>query len=305
MPSLPLYVKNTTEELICTIESPSQCFSSINKLVVTNYTRDERILNTHPSSIHITTTDKYDKKFLGFAKYLKDRKKAAIAEIGNGNTLYILPPTSDDITTLKCKTKYPTESETKTPHPANSEPVHSASGSDFLSSLLVKVGSTATTIRAPQAPRSRLCDEAVTALKKLEDRIKNNLLELSASDSSVISKAFEPMEREQRFVLYDVLSDFPDLIPMDEGEGVDRHIVVYKKGYEPTEEVLSAVPIHRISTKQEKKMPKRSSSEAPPALIHGDESIVKVNQVKRDRRTIEEHQLELQRKKQKTTGTAQ
>jgi len=151
-------------------------------------------------------------------------------------------------------------------------------------------------------------------------------LELSASDSSVISKAFEPMEREQRFVLYDVLSDFPDLIPMDEGEGVDRHIVVYKKGYEPTEEVLSAVPIHRISTKQEKKMPKRSSSEAPPALIHGDESIVKVNQVKRDRRTIEEHQLvcsvgpvhrvcmrnatifllqELQRKKQKTTGTAQ
>jgi hypothetical protein len=72
-------VKNQTEELIGNIllegYSPSV---TQNRMVIVDYTRDEVILRSSAASGIQMTSETQHEKFIGFAKYLRDRKKVIV-----------------------------------------------------------------------------------------------------------------------------------------------------------------------------------------------------------------------------------
>mmetsp|Transcript_9157 Transcript_9157/g.17136 ORF Transcript_9157/g.17136 Transcript_9157/m.17136 type:complete len:85 (-) Transcript_9157:1153-1407(-) len=70
----------------------------------------------------------------------------------------------------------------------------------------------------------------------------------------------------------------------------DRHVIVYKKGHEPVEEEAVGAAVTRVGTRPKKKAA-AVRAPAPPT------NFVKVHTVKRDRRSIEDYQLEKAKKK--------
>lgn len=75
-----LCVKNETIEDICPIvfiPSLSLPESSNNRFVVYDYSKDEKLLSMKPNCYMTLESDTHKKKFMGFAKYLRDRKKVS------------------------------------------------------------------------------------------------------------------------------------------------------------------------------------------------------------------------------------
>jgi hypothetical protein len=70
-------------------------------------------------------------------------------------------------------------------------------------------------------------------VKALEASLRVQLLEFIEGDST--SLELDPMDRDMRFVCHDVVSDFQDLVSASSGEEELKHIVVYKKGFEPAD----------------------------------------------------------------------
>jgi hypothetical protein len=101
-----LCVKNQLVEDICNVSASIDLnlSVSITRLVVADYCRDEKILNTAPVFYIRPELPLGHKKFSGFLNYLKERKKVAIAKIASGDAIYILPPTVEDcaLTRLGC-----------------------------------------------------------------------------------------------------------------------------------------------------------------------------------------------------------
>lgn len=87
---------------------------------------------------------------------------------------------------------------------------------------------------------------AVTMLQQFEDNIRKQLSELSSLEEGLSPErykaSFPPMEKEQRYIMsdllllcssltllslqccsHDVITDFPNLQSFDEGEGVERY----------------------------------------------------------------------------------
>ena len=83
-------------------------------------------------------------------------------------------------------------------------------------------------------------DAAKNEVQYFEERLRGQLREF-ISDSSV-QLEFEPMDKFKMFICHEVVEDFPDLIALKSGEGDDRHIVVYKKGFEP-EDLVTALSV--------------------------------------------------------------
>ena len=139
--SSTLYVKNEKEELVGCV-SLDHC---VEKIVVDTYTKDEHVLNAS-TTFPIKSTDENDAKFVGFAKYLRDRKKAAVAKISSCHTMYILPPAKGD--KYNCLQYYSSDREVTqsrappsqtAPRNTSTEKPATQGDGGLLSSLLAKV----------------------------------------------------------------------------------------------------------------------------------------------------------------------
>jgi hypothetical protein len=72
--SCSLFVKNATEELVGEIRLTGMNLL-IDRIVVTDYTRNEELLRSLQPRIRISCGENRKDKFSGFTKYLQDRKK--------------------------------------------------------------------------------------------------------------------------------------------------------------------------------------------------------------------------------------
>ena len=99
MSSSAIFVRNSTDEFI------GQAVSSLeglpDKLIVVNYTRDQKVLGSTSNNVFTMKCEHH--KFSGFAKYLHERKKAAVIKFQHNSTkndiLYVLPPTNLSVLT--------------------------------------------------------------------------------------------------------------------------------------------------------------------------------------------------------------
>jgi hypothetical protein len=141
MSGCTLYIKNETEELVGSVHL-SNFDLLMEKIVVDDYTREEHVFNLSCTNV-LKCTDTTATKFEGFAKYLRDRKKIAVAKLPNKCVLYIMPPRSGNLAELQCRVHNveapppPRASATNVPQLASMSA--SSTGGGFLSSLLTKV----------------------------------------------------------------------------------------------------------------------------------------------------------------------
>ena len=103
-----LYIKNEKgEEYIATVNITSTISSMPGKIVLTGFSRDfKKIYSTKPENLQSAMRPAGDRDLLSFsrfAKYLFDRKKAAIADIHENYCLYLVAHSSgENFSDLKC-----------------------------------------------------------------------------------------------------------------------------------------------------------------------------------------------------------
>jgi hypothetical protein len=70
-----LYVKNDKEDLVDEVVASHSLLADV-RIVITNYSKDQKVLNKEIAGKIITLTGcSASKKLSGFGKYLKDRRK--------------------------------------------------------------------------------------------------------------------------------------------------------------------------------------------------------------------------------------
>eukprot|EP00596_Hydrurales_sp_CCMP1899_P004584 CAMPEP_0119044042 /NCGR_PEP_ID=MMETSP1177-20130426/28122_1 /TAXON_ID=2985 /ORGANISM="Ochromonas sp, Strain CCMP1899" /LENGTH=250 /DNA_ID=CAMNT_0007013435 /DNA_START=265 /DNA_END=1017 /DNA_ORIENTATION=+ len=245
-------------------------------------------------------------------------------------TLYVLPPKSPDDTNLTCicatassnshdekgssSSSLLDQSKTKTIDPSSnssssslsSKPISSkttvtAPKDDFLSSLLTKMQGTsklraAVKIAAPTTILARV--EVVAGYDALEKRIREQI-EIFDEDPNYMELRLEPMDKDGRYVVHDVITDFPDLVSTAIGDFDERHVIIYRRDHIP-----EGVDIHQSMQMQRTYIKKKKDISygkgvSTELLQHGSIAVTKVNPGgdKRDRRSIEEIQQEMKKRR--------
>ena len=46
---------------------------------------------------------------------------------------------------------------------------------------------------------------------------------------------FEAMDKDKRYVVHDVITQYPNLVSASVGDMEDRHVVVYRRGHQPAD----------------------------------------------------------------------
>ena len=229
-------------------------------LVVTSYTRDPIDFASLVELRVLPVDESVDGRGLRrFRSYLEERKKTAVVRAGGLNLLLI--PSRDDAL------------------------------SAFLSPARQTVSSVVTHPRGPvMADRTQL----------LENSVEERLHVFSTDREFNGPLAFPPMDKALRFIVHDVVEQFSlrtgvGVVSVSEGDDEERHVVVYREGYQPAPSAAELVDKRTIVPVG----PAQSSRKAVPAKSEPPkrpQALKLVNQV-RDRRTVEEVQLERQRMK--------
>ena len=296
-----------------------------NKISVTRYTRDDAILYpTSASSFYkfrmLSAGKDGAKKLIGFGSYLRERKKAAVFKLNNLHECYIVPPTADrNIETmgLSCLSKHSilekaassnqaatatTALSSSTSPSSSSKPSKTAVGPPgLLSSILSKIPdqkNSTDTIAAKEIRERKARDEYI---RSFEVKIKAQLDEF-LDDETQTQLEFDPMEHDLRYYCHYAAEDYDSLISASIGEDENRHVVVYKKGHEPADLFAQDIPQgYRVLLGAALTGGRRQKKEeaAVPAHIAASAmgGLHKTNQIKRDRRTIEEIQADMKRSK--------
>lgn len=123
----------------------------------------------------------------------------------------------------------------------------------------------------------------------------------------------EPCDSDRRYVIHEVAQDF-NLTSASEGEDDDRHVVMYMPQFAPEEEVVPQLALLQqraalaaAAEKAEgtlKRSARQQSSTpagAPPPPPPPSSKVERLDQVRRDRRTIEEL-MQARRKEKKKKG---
>eukprot|EP00595_Chromulina_sp_UTEXLB2642_P003391 CAMPEP_0196767296 /NCGR_PEP_ID=MMETSP1095-20130614/38597_1 /TAXON_ID=96789 ORGANISM="Chromulina nebulosa, Strain UTEXLB2642" /NCGR_SAMPLE_ID=MMETSP1095 /ASSEMBLY_ACC=CAM_ASM_000446 /LENGTH=134 /DNA_ID=CAMNT_0042134567 /DNA_START=374 /DNA_END=775 /DNA_ORIENTATION=- len=114
------------------------------------------------------------------------------------------------------------------------------------------------------------------------------------------------MDQDNRYVVHEVVIDFPDLLATAVGELDERHIIVYRKGHTPKD--LEDLPIDTRNATIIKPKAMKSAATKDQAKILSDlpeslsssitNNLVKLNPIKRDRRTTETILEQIKKRKQ-------
>ena len=158
----------------------------------------------------------------------------------------------------------------------------------LLTGLLAKVDETnkiRSTITLPKKDVNRFVE--------LENRIRQYIKKFD-DDINVTKLALEPMTKDERYRVHDIITNeyHNTLVSLSEGDQEDRHIVIYRKGHQPIETGVATITNIKVNNTTSKK-------NDPIAPVAPMQSFVKLNVSKRDRRTVEEIQLDMKAKKSK------
>lgn len=309
--------KQEKEFGLVTIEPPLEsCFTSgkIDKIVIFGYSKEEKILSGKfiKHTFHISSLNKIvENKIMDFGEYLNNRKKAAVIKLEFGN-IYILPMSNlSEGRFLTCVSLHEAEASTEMkvvnsfPKKATGEDftvVTKSSDSDnksFLSSLLNKMESTNKIRTTPLISGStnllnRL--NVVDRFKALEERLRQQLY-LFDTDSTFNLLRLEPMDKDERYVVHDVVSEYTHLVSTAIGDHEARHVIVYRVGYQPDDLELSYNKDSSNRNANNLKKTQKATQYGKPIAPTLTQQLVQVNTVKRDRRTTEEIQEEIKKRK--------
>ena len=129
----------------------------------------------------------------------------------------------------------------------------------------------------------------------LENSIRAEL-SVFETDPSFMELRLEPMDKDGRYVVHDVVTEFPDLVSTAIGDHNERHVVVYRRGHVP-EGVEVHVQLRPSGYAKKRKDDKAIDVETLQNV--GGFTVTKANPAgdSRDRRTIEEIQQEMKKRK--------
>lgn len=316
-------------------------------LVVEGYTRDTAILKhigganggngdgngKGKLSLYAEGEDK--NKLAGFAKYLKQRGKAGVAK-QDRNTLYLLPPSGEgeamitclvttkhreqpsSISSLSSSAARPAANYGSTPAAPPAAPPSAAPKKQapkpvgLLGALASKMNNTEAARTALMNKKDReVRDKTVSYITRMETELKAKLQEFADDDKQRVLR-LEPMDKDYRYVVHDMVGLFESLLSASCGDMDERHVVIYKKG----DEVPEGVEIHvskddmvaaTLGHAAERSRASRKIEEAQYKvnLSQLQAMSTKVNVNKRDRRSIEEleHEAKEAKKSKTTEGT--
>ena len=298
-----------------------------NKISVTGYSRNDAILYpTSASNFHkfrmMSAGKDGAKKLIGFGSYLRERKKAAIFKLNNSQECYIVPPAIDrnmETMGLSClsqqsileKPKSNTSANTTTSSSLSSSAPSSSSSSSnlksapsaggLLSSLLSKIPDQKNAMETTAAKDIREKKAREEYIRNFEVQIKAQLDEF-LEDETQTQLEFEPMEHDMRYYCHYAAEDYDNLISASTGEDENRHVIVYKKGHEPPDLFAHDIPqgyrVLQGAALTGGRRPKKEETIVPAHIAASAMGgLHKTNQVKRDRRTIEEIQADMKRSK--------
>lgn len=159
---------------------------------------------------------------------------------------------------------------------------------NLLSGLLDKVDAT-NKIRSTITLPKKIVNRFAELDKKVRDNINN-----FDNDNSINKLELEPMTKEERYHIHDIITNeyYSTLVSLSEGDQEDRHIVIYRKGHQPVDTIITTTSTIKTTINNTKK----SDGIVPVAPM---QSFVKLNVDKRDRRTLEEIQTDMKAKKAK------
>ena len=122
------------------------------------------------------------------------------------------------------------------------------------------------------------------------------------SDPEATHVAFDPCSADLRFIISEEAQDMDLPVEMD-GVDEDAHMVVYRPGHSPSE-LEAAVPAEaELELSQHRRKKRRPGDGAPPPIdVAGGVQVL--GTVKRDRRTIEEIEMEKKRERAAVSGAA-
>lgn len=329
---IQLFVNNEKEEYICSINL--QTTSSLpNKLVVHTYSREAAILNCKRTFPIFPSNEVDKKKFLGFGKYLLERGKAAVIDLGLKRILYILPSSTQDKFESSEKLQaaifksgvleVTAEAQETRQLDTVKAAVGSASGSStggLLSSLLAKAEETMKTREPGKYSKPSTEDRTQAVSRRVRGQIEAFLATSDCDDlavgegegerASIAEHApvgssgpkvlvLEPMEKEIRFIVHELVeTEFGEqLVSVSAGDGDDRHVEVYVRGHEPQQESFAPTDegFQVCAVRKPRSAEGVASTAARPSAAA--EQLVRVGQIKRDRRTIEEVQQSMKKRK--------
>lgn len=326
------------------------------KCVVVDYTRDPEVLRTKAGAAGALTmvSAKDHGKLKSFREYLAGRQKAGVVNVPGdpGGKLFLLPtpdvscraqgesivvllrPTTEGagsrnkpmglgLPVARVMVQAPPPApQAKKPAPA-SDSGRGGGGAamgGFLGSLMGTLNQTHNSV-AGAAAVDRVSRAQEQATRHKVDRFKMEVREklqvfAADTDPSAISHTFPHVEKTLRSIQHGLAEDMDGITTRTEGEVDDRHVVVYKLGYEPPDEEVMLDPQIHVPTLSRKSPPPAASLAPLPAIVgavrggggggagagagvdvatgHGGEGpvraadLVRIGTVVKDRRTVQD-----------------
>ena len=331
---IPLYVlseKGKKEEVSKVGVRPAL---GCGELVVESYTRDPSILKHGDEAdadialngrgrLTLYAEGDEKKKLSAFAGYLKERGKAGIAK-HDRNTIYLLPSTSsssngdnNDEVTLTCLATAKHREVPSTAAPASSSATSNSASQEkpkakpagLLGALVSKTNNTDAARTALMNKKdSEVRNKTVNYITRMETELKAKLQEFAEDPKQKVLR-LEPMEKDYRYVVHDMVGLFETLLSASCGDMDERHVVIYKKGQEVPEGVEIHVSKEEMraatmgqATERNKLSKKIEDAQYKVDLRQLQAMSTKVNVNKRDRRSIEELEAEAKEKKKSKTA---
>lgn len=143
----------------------------------------------------------------------------------------------------------------------------------------------------------------VRSARDFESGVEDDLRLFEADPEFNGPVAFEPMDKALQFIVHDVVEQVNlrakvSLVSVSAGDGEERHIEVYRRGFEPAP---SLIAISGVTVTKPNAATRKPSSQVLVDPARPPEGLKKVNQV-RDRRSVEEVLLERSQMKKARTG---
>eukprot|EP00752_Nemacystus_decipiens_P012662 g11216.t1 len=129
-------------------------------------------------------------------------------------------------------------------------------------------------------------------------------IEAFATDPASVSHTFPHVEKSLRSIQHSLAEEFDGVTTRTEGEVDDRHVVVYKLGYEPPEEEIQVDPQVHLGLARNVGSSASSVGAAPMPALGGSGDLVRIGTVVKDRRTVQDIEEESRKRRRGRNGEA-
>lgn len=270
----------------------------------------------HRRMILFADDAKEKSRIMGFGEYLRERKKAALCRHGEED-IVLLPPSKAQTDMITCysipRTQMNTQKRNSVPpiqnfqgagklasvqeqHGGSTKPSEKRQKPSLLASLAKRTTS-ATGIAARKAQQAKLAKAQVSSyIDKIEKDVHSRV-EAFANDPTLNEIRMEAMDKDYRYVVHDVITQYPELVSASVGDMEDRHCVIYRRGFQPNDVEIHVSPAeirqNSVSNKPVSKVGggivgPGAKLQAKAIASAAGADLVTLNTEKKDRRTIEE-----------------